>query len=185
MRLLNRIWSTLCKMATNDPSEDELSIPRASMNKMIKEVLPRIRVANESRELILNCCKEFILLVSSEANAVCNEQNRRTINPDHVLTGLDKLGFSDYRQAVEEVARQCKDITAKRRRQSTRLENLGIPEEELLRQQQELFARARHEQMLADQQHLQQISQLQTDAEMHAAMRSAMVHSSDEDDDYS
>ena len=75
------------KMATNDPAEDELSIPRASMNKMIKEVLPRIRVANESRELILNCCKEFILLLSSEANTVCNEQNRRTINPDHVLTG--------------------------------------------------------------------------------------------------
>ena len=32
-------------------------------------------------------------------------------------------------------------MAAKRRRQSTRLENLGIPEEELLRQQQELFAR--------------------------------------------
>ena len=56
------------------------------------------------------------------------------------------------------MARQCKDITAKRRRQSTRLENLGIPEEELLRQQQELFARARHEQMLADQQQLLQVS---------------------------
>ena len=55
------------------------------------------------------------------------------------------------------MARQCKDITAKRRRQSTRLENLGIPEEELLRQQQELFARARQEQLLADQQHLQQV----------------------------
>ena len=38
---------------------------------------------------------------------------------------------------------ECKDEAAKRRRQSTRLENLGIPEEELLRQQQELFARAR------------------------------------------
>ena len=34
-----------------------------------------------------------------------------------------------------------KEMAAKRRRQSTRLENLGIPEEELLRQQQELFAR--------------------------------------------
>ena len=79
--------AAVSEMATNDPAEDELSIPRASMNKMIKEVLPRIRVANESRELILNCCKEFILLISSEANAVCNEQNRRTINPDHVLTG--------------------------------------------------------------------------------------------------
>ena len=38
---------------------------------------------------------------------------------------------------------ECKETAAKRRRQSTRLENLGIPEEELLRQQQELFARAR------------------------------------------
>ena len=34
-----------------------------------------------------------------------------------------------------------KESAAKRRRQSTRLENLGIPEEELLRQQQELFAK--------------------------------------------
>ena len=36
---------------------------------------------------------------------------------------------------------EVKESAAKRRRQSTRLENLGIPEEELLRQQQELFAK--------------------------------------------
>ena len=47
---------------------------------------------------------------------------------------------------------ECKDVAAKRRRQSTRLENLGIPEEELLRQQQELFARARAEQEAQQQQ---------------------------------
>ena len=39
----------------------------------------------------------------------------------------------------------------KRRRQSTRLEHLGIPEEELLRQQQELFAKARAEQETIEQ----------------------------------
>lgn len=37
--------------------------------------------------------------------------------------------------------RDCKAIAAKRRRQSTRLENLGIPEDVLLQQQQELFAK--------------------------------------------
>ena len=42
-----------------------------------------------------------------------------------------------------QVLHECKETAAKRRRQSTRLENLGIPEEELLRQQQELFAKAR------------------------------------------
>jgi hypothetical protein len=34
-----------------EPPDDELTIPRAAMNKMIKELLPNIRVANEAREV--------------------------------------------------------------------------------------------------------------------------------------
>lgn len=67
--------------------DDELTLPRASINKMIKEILPNIRVANESRELILNCCTEFIHLLSSEANDICNSQQKKTINSEHVLLG--------------------------------------------------------------------------------------------------
>ena len=59
---------------------------------------------------------------------------------------------SDFKKDCEEVLEECKDVAAKRGRQSTRLENLGIPEEELLRQQQELFARARAEQEAQQQQ---------------------------------
>ena len=47
---------------------------------------------------------------------------------------------------------ECKETAAKRRRQSTKLENLGIPEEELLRQQQELFAKAREDAALQEMQ---------------------------------
>ena len=46
------------------------------------------------------------------------------------------------KSSLFKVLTECKETAAKRRRQSTRLENLGIPEEELLRQQQELFARS-------------------------------------------
>ena len=67
--------------------DDELSIPRASLNKMIKEVIPNVRVANDARELILNCCTEFIHLVSTEANDICNKQLKKTISPEHVLAG--------------------------------------------------------------------------------------------------
>lgn len=67
--------------------DDELSIPRAALNKMIKELIPRIRVANDARELILNCCTEFIHYVSSEANDICVKQQKKTISPDHVLEG--------------------------------------------------------------------------------------------------
>lgn len=135
--------------------EEELTIPRAAMNKMIKEIVPSVRVANEARELILNCCSEFIHLLASEANDICTQQQKKTINAEHILGGkrimhflkslffsfltifisaLDKLGFTDYRTDAEAVLKDCKAVAAKRRRQSTRLENLGIPEEELLRQ---------------------------------------------------
>lgn len=60
--------------------EEELSLPRASINKIIKEIVPSVRVANETRELILNCCNEFIHLISSEANEICNQKNKKTIS---------------------------------------------------------------------------------------------------------
>lgn len=178
------------------PSEDdELTLPRASINKMIKELVPSVRIANEARELILNCCTEFIHLLSSEANEVCNQNHKKTINAEHVLQGmfvstfikmyfnnlsrvaLERLGFGDYQAEAEAVLKDCKAVAAKRRRQSTRLENLGIPEEELLRQQQELFAKAREEQAKAEQ---QQWEQLQAAAQQ--AQASALPNSDDIDD---
>lgn len=36
--------------------------------------------ANESREMILNFCTEFIHLISSEANEICNQKNKKTIS---------------------------------------------------------------------------------------------------------
>ena len=57
------------------------------------------------------------------------------------LLALDSLGFGEYTDDVKNVVQEAKAVAAKKRRASTKLENLGIPEEELLRQQQELFAK--------------------------------------------
>ena len=72
-----------------------------------------------------------------------------------ILAALDSLGYGDFRKEAENVMQECRNVAAKRRRQSTRLENLGIPEEELLRQQQELFAKAREQQLQQERQHQQ------------------------------
>lgn len=71
-----------------DTLDDEVTIPRAALNKMMKEILPHVRVAGDARELILNCCTEFIHLISSEANEICNKQSKKTISPEHVLAGI-------------------------------------------------------------------------------------------------
>ncbi|GJQ69717.1 hypothetical protein Trydic_g22288 [Trypoxylus dichotomus] len=157
--------------------DDELTLPRASINKMIKELVPHVRIANEARELILNCCTEFIHLLSSEANDICNQLHKKTINAEHIFTALERLGFADYRVEAEAVLKDCKAVAAKRRRQSTRLENLGIPEEELLRQQQELFAKARQEQAYAEQQEWEKIQ-----AAAQQAQTSALATTDDQDD---
>ncbi|KAL3870347.1 hypothetical protein ACJMK2_038420 [Sinanodonta woodiana] len=167
--------------------DDELSIPRAALNKMIKELIPSVRVANDARELILNCCTEFIHLVSSEANEICNKLNKKTISPDHVLAALDSLGFGAYKEDAMAVLEETKAVVAKRRRGSARLANLGIPEEELIRQQEELFAKARQEQAQLEQQEwlkvqeaLQQQQLLQQQQQLLQQQKQG-----EDDDDYS
>ncbi|XP_076347676.1 protein Dr1-like [Tachypleus tridentatus] len=164
-------------MAEND---EDLTIPRAAMNKMIKEILPHVRVANDARELILNCCTEFIHHIATEANEICNTQQKKTISAEHILGALESLGFREYKHEAETVLKDCKAVAAKRRRQSTRLENLGIPEEELLRQQQELFAKARQQQAEIEQQQWLEMQQ----AAQHQLMLQQQNSKTEDDDEY-
>lgn len=81
-------------MASSSGNDDDLTIPRAAINKMIKETLPNVRVANDARELVVNCCTEFIHLISSEANEICNKSEKKTISPEHVINGEEHLSTS-------------------------------------------------------------------------------------------
>ncbi|XP_018009523.1 protein Dr1 [Hyalella azteca] len=164
--------------------EDELTIPRAAVNKYIREICPNVRVGFDTRELLLQCCSEFIHVISSEANQACSEEQKKTITAEHIFKALHKLGFSDYVAEAEAVLRDCKALAAKKRRKSSRLENLGIPEEDLLRQQQELFAKAREEQLFVDQKkwlHLQQ--QASVAEQQQQQLQSAQLQN-DDDDEY-
>ena len=170
--------------ATQEREDDELSIPRAALNKMIKEVIPNVRVANEARELILNCCTEFIHLLSSEANDICNRQQKKTISPEHILAALDSLGFGEYKEDARAVLQEAKAVQAKKRRASSKLENLGIPEEELLRQQQELFAKARMEQAQLQHQEWVHMQQAAQQAAQQQQQQQTQQGDKDDDDEY-
>lgn len=170
-------------MASSSGNDDDLTIPRAAINKMIKETLPNVRVANDARELVVNCCTEFIHLISSEANEICNKSDKKTISPEHVINALESLGFASYITEVKDVLQECKTVALKRRKASSRLENLGIPEEELLRQQQELFAKARQQQAELAQQEWLQMQQAAQQAQMAASASAAQQAGSSQDED--
>jgi histone H3/H4 len=109
-------------------ADDDLSLPKgkklltpffpsfakcfypATVQKLISELLPSdLTFAKESRDLLIDCCVEFIHLVSSEANEICERETKKTISADHVVKALVELGFEDYVQEIQEIAVEHKE----------------------------------------------------------------------------
>lgn len=94
---------------------------------MIAEVLPEdIVCAKETRDLVLNCCvgnesvhenmdsdllmffalggfsSEFIHLLASAANEICEKTTKKTICPEHIFDALKQLGFEEFLDEVKQ-----------------------------------------------------------------------------------
>jgi len=97
--------------------------------------------AKDARDLIAECGKEFITLLSSEANEICEKGSRKTIMPEHITAALKGLGFDGYLDEVEEVAKDHKVQTKQEKtRKASKFEASGMTEEQLLIHQQQLLA---------------------------------------------
>ncbi|ORZ01367.1 histone-fold-containing protein [Syncephalastrum racemosum] len=130
--------------ASSGLTDDELSLPKATVQKLINEMMPDdVMCARDTRDLLIDSCVEFIHLIASEANEICEKETKKTIAGEHVVAALQTLGFEEYVEEVDEVFKEHKKQQKERDRKSTRLENTGIAEEELLRQQEMLFAQSR------------------------------------------
>lgn len=85
----------------------------ATVQKIVTEILPSssgIAFAKEARDLLIECCVEFISLVSSEANEISEKDAKKTIACDHITKALEHLGFADYVPAVLEAAAEHKEV---------------------------------------------------------------------------
>ncbi|XP_038679157.1 protein Dr1 homolog isoform X2 [Tripterygium wilfordii] len=126
-------------------SKEDASLPKATMTKIIKEMLPPdVRVARDAQDLLIECCVEFINLVSSESNEVCSREDKRTIAPEHVLKALEVLGFGEYIEEVYAAYEQHKlEIMDSLRGGGKWSNGNEMTEEEAAAEQQRMFAEAR------------------------------------------
>jgi len=98
--------------------------------------------AKDSRDLLIECCVEFITMISSEANEIAEKDAKKTIACEHITKALEELGFGEYVPDLLEVAGSFKQSQQQREKKGNRLDQSGLSEEELMRQQQALFASA-------------------------------------------
>ncbi|XP_052183777.1 protein Dr1 homolog isoform X1 [Diospyros lotus] len=126
-------------------TKEDASLPKATMTKIIKEMLPPdVRVARDAQDLLIECCVEFINLISSESNEVCSREEKRTIAPEHVLKALEVLGFGEYIKEVHAAYEQHRLETMQDSLKSGKWSNgAEMTEEEALAEQQRMFAEAR------------------------------------------
>lgn len=124
-------------------SKEDVSLPKSTMCKIIKEMLPPdVRVARDTQDLLVECCVEFINLLSSESNDVCNREDKKTIAPEHVLKALEVLGFGEYIEEVYAAYEQHKLDTLDSPK-GGKFSGIEMTEEEAVAEQQRMFAEAR------------------------------------------
>ncbi|CAN1180414.1 Protein Dr1 homolog [Linum perenne] len=125
-------------------SKEDASLPKATMTKIIKEMLPPdVRVARDTQDLLIECCVEFINLISSESNEVCGREEKRTIAPEHVLKALEVLGFGEYIEEVYAAYENHKLETMQDTLKGGKWTGSEMTEEEAAAEQQRMFAEAR------------------------------------------
>lgn len=128
-----------------EPGQEELSLPKATVQKIISEILPdSYSFTKDAREALIECCIEFLMIVSTESNDIADKELKKTLSTDHILQALDELGFTDYVPALSEFVEEFKTTTkSKERRIASKFKSSGLTEEELLRKQEELFKASR------------------------------------------
>jgi histone H3/H4 len=136
-----------------------LSFAIATVYKLIMELLPAgVGCSKETRDLLVDCCNEFVHLISSEANDICEKSGRKTIAPEHVIEALRNLGFGEYVEEVQAAHEdhQTQSKEKERLRASSKAEASKLSEEELLKQQEALFEQARLKYMQSQMQNQSQ-----------------------------
>lgn len=84
----------------------------ATVQKIITEILsvsPGMAFTKEARDLLIECCVEFITLISSEANDIAEREAKKTIATEHIDKALRELGFPEYVEEVVSVAEEHKE----------------------------------------------------------------------------
>lgn len=127
-----------------EKNEDEITLPKATIDKIISENSNKHGVTKDVKEILMHSCVEFIHFITSEANKICESDNKKTISHDHVYRALESLGYDHYIEACTVMYNEHIELN-KLKPSRKKLKDSGMTTEELLADQTMLFKKAREE----------------------------------------
>ncbi|KAI5192033.1 down-regulator of transcription 1 [Nematocida sp. AWRm77] len=125
-------------------AEPEPKLPRASVEKVISETLSfPLTCSREVKHILLNGCAEFVHLIATEANNMCEKEQKKTVTHEHVYTALRNLGYEEYIDECNEVYKEHMEQAKLRPSKQNKFKDSGLTQDELEKEQEELFRKAK------------------------------------------
>lgn len=124
--------------------EPEPKLPRASVEKIIAETLTSpLTCSREIKHYLLNICAEFVHIIATEANSICEKEQKKTVTHEHVYIALRNLGYGTYIEECHDAYRDYIEQTKLRPSRQNKLKESGLTQDELEKEQEELFRKAK------------------------------------------
>ena len=83
------------------------------------------------------------MILSTQLNDIAEKEAKKTIASDHVVKALEELGFHNYLEIINRILDEHKELLKGKEKKNNKFQNSGLTEEELLKQQEELFKKSR------------------------------------------
>ncbi|EPR79494.1 TATA-binding protein-associated phosphoprotein [Spraguea lophii 42_110] len=127
----------------DDGHEEDLKLPKATVDKIIMDSADRRVVSRDAKALIMELALEFIHLITAEANIACEKSKRKTITYEHILTALINYDYGEYVDKCTDVYNEYNNISKKMPSKQDKFKDSGLSMEELHEKQLKLFEDAR------------------------------------------
>lgn len=134
-------------------AETEETLPRATVQKIIKEILmnpennpstKELSCAKETVDVLSSACLEFIKMISMQSNEICEKDKKKTIAPEHAIQAISTLGWEQHEKDLKDTWENSREVTkAIQERSHASRHTAGMTEAELLAAQEQLFAASR------------------------------------------
>ncbi|KAK6773621.1 hypothetical protein RDI58_028859 [Solanum bulbocastanum] len=132
------VWVRMEPMDIVGRTKEDASLPKATMTKIIKEMLPPdVRVARDTQDLLIDCCVGLWIERESEFKSC------RLVRYFMVNVVRRVLGFGEYIEEVYAAYEQHRLETVDTVRAGKCSNVAEMTEEEALAEQQRMFAEAR------------------------------------------
>lgn len=110
------ITTTVSEAVKAEDAREAKSLPTATVQKIINEVLAtnpafegaNLAFAKDTRDILIECCVEFITMLTSEANEIAEKDAKKTIACEHITKAIADLGYPDFVPELEKVAAEFK-----------------------------------------------------------------------------